>query len=262
MFTVGRFEAMARLGFAARGIMYLLIGYLALRVGRTEDGAGSLAYLGSGSGRLLLAAMALGFAGYGLWRLAEAALDAEGHGDDLKGRLVRAGAAMSGIIHLGLAWIAVKLAWWDDGGGGGDAIEQGASAALDWPGGALVLVVGAAVLLVTGGFQLVRAAKLGFLRHLDGRVAHRPWIAWLGRAGYLARGIVFLVMAWFLWQAAERSDGHAAGGIGKALEALPADLRWLVAAGLGLFGLFSLVEARHRRITDPHIIGRLKRAAR
>ena len=260
MFTVGRFEAMARLGFAARGIMYLLIGYLALRLGRAEDGAGSLEYFESLGGRLLLAAMALGFAGYGLWRLAEAAIDSEGHGDEAKGRLVRAGGAMSGLIHLGLAWVAARLALWDEDGGGGDAIERSAEAALDWPGGALLLAAGAAVLLVTGGFQIVRAAKLGFLRHLDGRVAHRPWVAWLGRAGYLARGIVFLMMAWFLWRAVQSSDADAAGGMGKALVALPADLQWPVAAGLGLFGLFSLVEARYRRINDPHLVRRLKGA--
>ncbi|WP_129794268.1 DUF1206 domain-containing protein [Sphingosinicella sp. CPCC 101087] len=262
MFTVGRLEAMARLGFAARGLMYLLIGYLALRLGRTEDGAGALAILSSTGGRVVLAGMVVGFVGYGLWRLTDAAIDSEGHGDGLSGALVRAGGAMSGLIHLGLAWAAAKLALRDAGGGGGDGdrIEQGASTALDWPGGEIALLAGAAILLGVGAFQLVRAVKLSFLKHLDGRVAHRPWVAWLGRAGYAARGIVFLVMAWFLWRTFQSADAEEAGGMGQALEALPSDLQFLVAGGLALFGLFSLVEARHRRINDPHIVARLQRS--
>src|SRR5687768_9367081 len=93
-------ETLARVGFAARGLMYLVIGYLAIRTGNAEDGSGALDYLSGGGGKLLLAVMAAGFLGYAFWRLSEAAIDSEGHGDDAKGMVARAGGAVSGIIHL------------------------------------------------------------------------------------------------------------------------------------------------------------------
>ena len=110
MLSAGKYEALTRIGFGARGIMYLLIGYLALRSGRTEDALGAMQWLGSGSGRIVVGLMALGFLGYGLWRLTEAAIDSEGHGSDAKGAVVRAAGVASGLIHLGLSFYAARLA--------------------------------------------------------------------------------------------------------------------------------------------------------
>lgn len=261
MLTANKIEMMTRIGFAARGIMYMLIGYLALRLGRTEDGAGALAFIDSGSGKIVLIIMAVGFLFYGIWRLSEAAIDSEGHGSDAKGIAVRLGGAVSGVIHLGLAWVALTLGAGNGGGGGGDTAEQGASTALTFPGGEAALAVAAAILLVTGGYQLVKAIRLGFLKHLEPKVAGQAWIAWLGRAGYLARGVVFVVMANFLWRASRQSDADAAGGMDQALDALPETLQIIVAAGLLMFGIFSLVEARYRRINDPQVLDRLKHMA-
>ena len=258
--STGKFEAATRAGFAARAIMYVLIGYLALRTGRAESGSGIIEYLDSGAARILLAAMAVGFLGYGLWRLLDAWSDSSGHGDDAKGLAVRAGGAVSGLVHLGLGTLAaVHVAGLTGGGGGGDgggggATEQGAQTALSVPGGWIALVLAAAALAATGLFQIVKAWKLGFLRHLAPPPGSRDWICWLGRAGYVARGIVFLLIGWFLWRAAmlERSD--RAGGVAEALASLPSAPQMLVAAGLLLFGLFSLVEARYRRIPRPDVL--------
>lgn len=258
--TANSIELLTRMGFAARGVMYILIGYLALRLGRTEDGAGALEWLDSGGGRIVLIVMAVGFLAYAIWRLSEAAIDSEGHGGDAKGIAVRLGGAVSGILHLSFAWLALTMGM---GGSGqqGDAAERGASTALTFPGGEAAIAVAAAVLLATGAYQLIKAIKLSFLKHIDPAVAGKPWIAWLGRAGYLARGVVFVVMAHFLWRAGRQSDAEAAGGMDQAMDAMPASLRILVAAGLLMFGVFSLVEARYRRINDPDVLNRLKRTA-
>jgi hypothetical protein len=76
-----------------------------------------------------------------------------------------------------------------------------------------------------------------------------------------ARGLVFLIMGWFFVQAGFASDASQAGGMGAVLESLSGGVRMIVALGLLLFGLFSLVEARYRRINDPNVLGRLKGAA-
>jgi hypothetical protein len=259
MFSDSSVTALTRLGFGARGIMYLVIGYLALQSGRTEDGTGALDHLSSGSAWPLLFAMALGFFAYGLWRLSEAALDSQGHGGGAKGWAVRAGGAVSGLVHLGLGFLALKLGFGARGGGGRDA--QGTTAdALALPGGELLVAMAAAALAAVGAYQLVRAWKGGFLRHLDPAAAGRPWVRGMGRAGYAARGVVFLIMGWFLFRAARGSDAGEAAGMGEALASLPATAQAGVAAGLFLFGLFSLVEARFRRINDPEVVARLRGA--
>ena len=246
-----KLETLTRLGFAARGVMYVLIGLLALRSGRTEDGAGALEYLSSGGGKLLLGLMALGFVAYGLWRLADAFLDSEGHGSDGKGMAMRVGAAASGLLHLALAYSAARLASGNGGQGSGGGTQEGAATALNLPGGQLVLGIAALALLAVGAYQLVKAAQGSFLKHIDGRAASEAWVRISGRLGYAARGIIFLIMGYFFGRAALDESAGEAGGMGEALASLPPNLQLAVAFGLLLFGLFSFVEARYRRIKDP-----------
>ena len=254
----GKFEALTRAGFAARGIMYMLIGFLALKTGRSAGSGGALEYLGSGAGKFLLAAMALGFLGYGIWRLSEALLDTEGNGADEKGLALRGAGFISGLIHLGLAFYAAQLASGTGGSGGSShGAEQGAATALSLPGGRAMILIAAAILLIVGVYQIIKAAKLSFLRHLDARAAREAWVQWSGRLGYAARGSVFVAMAYFLWRAGHQESSEEAAGTGDALSSLPPTLQMMVAAGLFFFGLFSLVEARYRRINDPKVLERL-----
>jgi hypothetical protein len=253
--AAGGFEALTRIGFAARGLMYVLIGWLALKSGRSEEGAGVLAYISSAGGRLVLGAMAAGFLAYGLWRAADAWLDSQGRGSDGKGLALRAGGLVSGFIHLTLAVFAFRHAIGAGGGGGGDSSEAGAQTALDLPGGWIALVLAAAALLAAGLFQIGRAWTLGFMKNLSVGASTHPWLCWLGRGGFLARGIVFSVMALFLFRAGMEERSSEAGGLGQALESLPPSLQTAVAAGLLLFGLFSFAEARYRRIEAPQALG-------
>ena len=255
--NIANITLLTRIGFAARGIMYVLIGYLALRAGRTESGTEALASLDSGAGKLLLILMALGFLAYGIWRLSEAAIDSEGHGSDAKGWAIRAGGAVSGILHIGLALFAFNLGM-GSGSSGGEGAQQGTAAALSVPGGWVAVSIAAAILVATGLYQLVKAIRADFLRHLDSKAAQAAWVQWLGRAGYAARGLVFILIGWFLWRAAQESDAREAGGMGDALASLPGTLQAIVAVGLLLFGLFSFVQARYRSINDPRVLERLK----
>lgn len=242
------FEVLTRLGFAARGFMYGAIGWLALASGRNEDAGGIIAYLETRAGTVVVAIMALGFFGYGAWRLLEAWLDTEGHGRDSKGFGARVAGAGSGLIHIGLGVGAILAALHARKGGGGDAPEAGAAMALSLPGGEWLLYLAAAVAAGAGIQQFRKAWSLEFMSHLKSAAKGRPWICWLGRAGFAARGIVFLAVAWLLLGAGQAHDSAAAGGLDDALDTLPRAGQMAVAAGLFLFGLFSLVEGFYRKM--------------
>lgn len=243
-----KLELLARLGFAARGILYLVVGMLVLGAGNAEDPNGVLEYLAEGVGRWLLFAMAAGFIGYGLWRLADATLGIESRGDDKEGPK-RAAAGISGAVHLYLAKQALEVALGDTRLSENGAREQ-AQELLQFPGGQLVLGLVAAALLIAGAYQLVVATKCSFLRDLDERV-RGTWVKWLGRAGYAARGVVFLIAGYFAGGAALAERSSRVAGMEQVLEWLSSPIDLIVAGGLMLFGLYALVETRHRRIHAP-----------
>jgi hypothetical protein len=246
-----KFVLLTRLGFAARGLLYLVIAWLVIRTGRSEDLQGALEYVGEGGGKWLLFAMTAGFIAYGLWRLADAALNIEAHDEDKSGVVKRVGAAGSGLIYLFLAWQAIRLITASGSGDSGGGAQEGTQTALNLPGGALIVVLAALILLGVGVYQLVKAAKGSFLKHLDARVANADWAKWAGRFGYAARGIIFLITGWFLLQAGLAEQASKSGGMDDALSWLSATTSLLVAIGLAFFGIFSLVEARYRVIHSP-----------
>ncbi len=239
-----RLTTLTRIGFATRGILYIVIAFLVIRAGRAEDPAGALEYLGDGAGRVLLSVMAVGLAAYGLWRLLDAAFDIERHGADRSGLMERLGAGISGVVHVLLTWQAVRLIRGLRASTGG--AEAGTQVALDLPGGTVIVMIGGALLAVVGVLQLVKAVKAGFLKHLEPAIARRPWARWSGRAGYAARGIVFLICAYLLLKAGLSDQASQAGGFAEALSWLSSPTDIVIAIGLSGFGLFSLIEARYR----------------
>lgn len=254
---------LTRLGFAARGLLYLVIGLLVLRTGRAEDPSGALSVLAEGGGRILLWLMIAGFVAYGLWRLSDAALNVERHEEGGKGVRERIGAAASGLVHLFLAWQAWRLVKGSGGSsssGGGGGSQEGAQTALGLPGGELALELAGLVLIGVGLFQLVKAYKADFLKHLEPGVASQPWARWTGQGGYAARGLVFLISGGFLVAAGLKEQAEQAGGMAEALAWLTPPWDTLVAIGLLLFGLYSLIEARFRVLHDVPVEGAARQA--
>lgn len=252
----GALTTLTRLGFAARGLLYLVIGFLILRTGRTEDTSGALSVLAEGGGRTLLILMIAGFLAYGLWRLSDALFNIERHESGKKGVAERGGAAASGVVHLFLAWQAIRLVQHaGSSGSGGSGTQENAQTALQLPGGQLVLILAGLVLLVVGLVQLKKAWKAEFLKHLDPRVAGQPWARYTGQGGYAARGLVFLISGAFLTAAGFKEQAGEAGGMEEALTWLTSPWDSIVAVGLLLFGLYSLIEARYRVLNDVPVDG-------
>ena len=243
------FQRLTRLGFAARGFLYVLIAALVLLTGQTEDLTGALAYVGHGLGKVLLAVLAVGMAGYGLWRLCDAAFGMESGHDRWKAWAKRIGAATSGVIYGWLAFKAARLLVASPPSS--NETQQHAAQALHLSGGQLLIEAAALVLAGAGVVQLYKAARCTFLDHLDRDAARRPWVKWLGRIGYAARGIVFLTIGYMLLRAGFDRSAAEAGNLDDAMDWLSGPVRQLVAGGLLLFGLFSVIEAIYRPIHRP-----------
>lgn len=247
----GKFQWLARLGFVARGLLYIVIAMLVLQTGRTEDLTGAMEYLDRGVGHWLLIAMTAGMVGYGLWRVSDAAFGMDSGRGYPKAWRRRAAAGASGVIYLFLAYKALRIleVGRADVGGGP---QENAATALHQPNGEYMLGIAAAVLVGAGLVQLYKAGTCSFLQRLDDR-AQQLWAKWLGRIGYGARGIIFLTTGYLLARAALDQSAAAAGGLEEALDALSPPLAFAVAGGLMLFGIYSMIEARFRSIHRPPV---------
>ncbi len=253
-----RLTTLTRIGFAARGLLYIVIAVLVLRTGRAEDQSGALEYLREGGGQFLLGVMAAGLAAYGIWRLSDAAFDLERHGSDRRGVFERLGAGASGVVHLFFSWQSVRLM--RGVALSGDGTQEGAQTALQMPGGWALVIVGGIILLAVAAVQLMKAVKGSFLRYIDPSIARRPWVQWCGRAGYAARGLVFLISGYFLVRAGMEGQADEAGGMARVLAWLSSPFDVIISAGLLAFGLFTLVEARYRRLHDVPVDQAIRRA--
>jgi hypothetical protein len=253
-------ERLGRLGYVAKGAVYLLVGVLAAEAAL---GAGGTATGSRGAirralrlpfGDVLLVAVAVGLGGYALWRLIQAIRDTEHQGTSAKGLVVRTGYVISAMLHAALAVYAVELAQGLRAPGDETVSRQHTAWLLGLPHGSWLVCLVGAVVVGVGVAQWVIAANARFRRNLRplSPVAER-WVVRLGRVGYLARGVVLLVIGGFLLSAGIHANPREARGIGGALHALarePAG-RWLfgaVAVGLAAYGLFVLLLAKYRRM--------------
>ena len=250
-----------RIGFATRGLLYLLVGFLALRLGRIEETGGAMRWLRGQAGGMVLGALAFGFACYGAWRLFDALLDTQNKGRDLKGAVKRVAGGGSGLIHLGLAYSAVKLALGGSASGNAsDRAEGGAAMAMSVPGGEALLWAAAAILAVAAVAQFGIAGRRSYCKHLAPGARNRWWAVAAGSGGHAARGAIFLFAAWLALRAGLDHRPGEAGALADALRTMPGWLRTAVAGGLCLFGAYSLIEARFRILPEPAVGDRLKSA--
>jgi uncharacterized SAM-binding protein YcdF (DUF218 family) len=253
------FEWLARAGFAARGVIYGIIGILAIKVaigagGTTTNQQGALkAIARQPFGKVLLTLVAIGLGGYALWRLVRALL---GHGpEDSDSGLERVAGVGSGIVYACLCAIAVEILLGAGSGGSGDT-QKTTAGVLGWPGGAWLVGIAGVVLIGVGLYQGYRGLSKDFLE--DSKTEQmsagvQTWVEWLGSFGHLARMVVFGLVGVFLIKAAIDYNPDSAIGLDGALAKLAHAsygpfVLGIVAAGLIAFGVHSLTDARYRRI--------------
>jgi hypothetical protein len=254
------FEGLARAGFIARGVIYGVIGILAVKLaigagGKTTSQSGALKTIAQQPlGEVLLILVAIGLAGYSLWRITRALL---GHGpEDSDSGFERLAAFSSGVAYALICAIAVEILLGSGGSGGSGSPKHPTAGVLGWPGGTWIVGLAGAVFCGVAAYQGYRGISTDFLddsKTEEMSAGVRKWITWIGTFGHLARMVVFGLVGIFLIKAAVDYNPNKAVGIDGALAKLVNQsygsyLLGIVAAGLIAFAVYSLSDARYRRI--------------
>ncbi|KJY33386.1 DUF1206 domain-containing protein [Streptomyces sp. A1547] len=254
-------EVTSRCGLLARGVLYVMVGVLALRVafgdsgGQEADRQGALQELAENSlGSLLIWAVGIGFVCMTLWRLLEAVFGAAGPDGDKP--MKRLASACRTVFYAAVAFSVLSFAMGSGGRSGDEQSRDVTAKALDVPAGQWLVGAAGLGIAVAGVVIAVQAARRSFREDLAMGGASEGWrkaVDFLGVAGGLARGVVFAAAGGFVLYAAVRYDPAQAKGIDDTLRSFTGTAAgpWLlvvVAVGLVLFGLFSWAMARWRKV--------------
>lgn len=259
-------ERLARFGYTAKGIVYAIVGLLAVQVAfgsakKTTDTEGALqAIVKQPFGQILLSLIAIGLVGYVIWCFVQAILDAENKGNDTKGILTRIGYGISGLIYASLAFSAVKLVL-GTAKSSNNSTQDWTANILSQPFGQWLVGTGGALIIGIGFYQFYEAYSAKFRKKLKlGQMSNseETWAIRLGRFGLAARGVVFLIIGFFFIQAARQNDASQVQGLAGALQSLIQQpygswLLGIVAFGFVAYGIHMGVQARYRRIVAPPI---------
>jgi len=256
-------EGLARAGYVARGVIYALIGILAVQLaladsGKATDQNGAIQMIGAQPfGKWLLILLAIGLLGYSMWGFIRAFFDALGRGHDLKGLIERFGFLVSGVTYGALAVVAFNIATGSGNTNAGKPQDMSAQL-MSHPYGQWLVALLGAFWIAAGLAQLYLAWKADFKKDFKPGLptTERKWAEWLGRFGYAARGVVFALIGWFLIVSAMRFDPKQAVGLDGALLKLAQQpygmpLLGIVALGLVAFGVYSALCARWIRVFRP-----------
>src|ERR1700712_4751511 len=238
------FERVARGGFAASGVLHLLLAFivarLALGTGGNADQSGALATLAAQpGGAVMLWVAAVVLAALGVWYLVETFLE-----HDVKHRVK---SAAVGIVYLALAVSAGKFAM----GSGQSSGQQNAGLSAQmmqslW--GKAILVVVALVVISVGGYHVYKGASKKFLEDLN--VSGGTAITWVGIIGYVAKGLVLAGAGILVLVATFTADPAKASGIAPAVKTLGGApfgkiLLLIAAIGLAAYGAYGFIRSRH-----------------
>lgn len=255
---------LARCGYAAKGVVYLIVGVLASMAAfglggkniGTKEAITQIA--GQPFGSALLCLMAFGLFAYTLWRIVQAFFDTEDAGRGFKGIATRLGFVVSGLVYasLGIYCLDLLLTAFSSSGGGGSAQDRTAKL-MGNPGGIYLAFAVGLVFMGVGIRQILRAVKRSYLKNwhmIKMNETQRKLAEGATRWGLSARGVVFMIIGLFLCIAAWQTDPSEAQGLGGALNTLARQpfgpwLLGIVALGLVGYGIYCFINARFRDVS-------------
>jgi hypothetical protein len=250
---------LGRLGYAAKGVVYVVMGFLATEAalgigGGSTDSRGALRTIGEAPfGKIALVIVMIGLFGYAAWRLTNAFTDAERRGDDPSGIALRIGGAVRGLAYGALAIWTLRYLM-SKPSTDGNQTRSATDRVLGMPGGRWIVIAIGLGVIAYAIYQIFRAVSRKFLKRLDlssaGSETKRR-IERIGLFGIAARAIVFGMIGVLFVRAGWTYDPSKAGGIRQSLDALARQplgriLFGVVALGLIAFGIFELATARYR----------------
>lgn len=257
-------ENFARFGYAAKGIVYCLVGILACIAafgsGKSNDTSKTDALKliqEQPFGKTMLALVALGLLGYVLWRFIEAVKDPHHHGTKAKGILTRIGYGISALIYLGLSIFAFKLVInGNNSGGEGNTQQNILNKVMDHEAGLWIIGMVALIIIGKGIYHIIRAVRGKYRKDIREEKIdpkYRNLLIKAGGIGYFARGIVWGIIGYLLLRAALNSNPNAAGGTENALSFVENGFGSLVLAiialGLICYGIFKILEGMYKKIS-------------
>lgn len=252
-------DRLARAGYAAKGVVFILTGALALAAALGAGGstggkdAAANKILEQPFGQILLALIAVGLLGYVVWRLYQAFSDPENHGDDTKAIVKRVGYGISGLIYLGFAVYCFGKVLGNNSGGGGQK-ESVLAKLMSEPWGIWLVGIAGLITIGVGIVQIYRGFKDKFKDEVDDqdadqRVKRVYDVA--GKVGFIARGAVLMLIGFFVTKSAMESQPEQVKSTGEVFNFLSASGGpWILAAvALGFigYGVFMFVMARYKR---------------
>jgi hypothetical protein len=251
-------RALARAGLVARGVIYILIGWLAVEVAighssRRPNQQGALQLLaGKSYGLVTLWLLGAGFAAYALWRLSEAAFGVTGEGRRAGPRLK---SLIRAVVYAFLSFLTFQVI---AGAAGSQTRKQQdlTSTVLHQAGGQWIVGILGLAIVIAGLTLVAEGIRRRFMKYLRiGEMSKktRQMVKTLGMIGTTARGVVFAIVGALIMDAAVTFSPQKSGGLDKALltlrhQAFGQFLLLITALGVLIFGVYGLCEARWRRV--------------
>jgi len=258
-------EILARFGYAAKGVVYSIVGVLAIQAafnwgGKLTGSTGAFETIANQPfGKVMLFFVAVGLLGYVLWRFVSAIFDPEHNEKGAKNILRRLSYAVSGLVYgsLAIAAFRIVLSSGSSSGSSGSSSNEQTATLLSQPFGRWLVGLVAACTVAYGFYCVYRGIKIKFRKKLklaEMSQAEQTWAVRIGRFGLICKGIVSTIVGYFFAQAARSADASEAKSTAGALQTIQqqpfgAVLMGIVAFGMLAYGIHLMVQARYRRIS-------------
>ncbi|WP_335870850.1 DUF1206 domain-containing protein [Bacillus sp. 2205SS5-2] len=259
----------ARTGYMAKGLVYILIGILALMAavgvgGKTTNSTGALSSIANEPyGEILLWIIGIGFVGLIMWRIIQVAMDPDHEGIDTKSIFRRVFFAFNGIVYGILAYKAFSLAL-NAGESSGDSNSKQTLSAklLSEPFGQWIIGMIGLIMIGYAIYEMYKAYQEKYLKKFKQNEMDEKEYEFSrksGKIGFFARGIVLLIMGYFIMVTAVTANSENTKGLDGALSKIAQQPygQWMlgvVALGLTLYGVFQILKGknRHMRLTSTY----------